>query len=113
MENIRDMSKCAISLFFKWANDDWNAVELVTTGIFVFWTFALSFLVCELGQWIANGFALFNDELCSCNWYLLPSETQRLYLMFLLDAQQAIQIHCYGGIVCSRDTFKKVVLARK
>lgn len=74
----------------------------------VIWAFAVDFLVCELGQWAANQYEAFNDELSSCAWYSLPIDMQRLYWIFLLDTQQPLHVQSYGSIVCSRETFKKV-----
>lgn len=100
--------KCLIFLLsLKWEND-WIFIELITTGVIVFWAFALSFLACEIGQWVTNQYNVLGDELTAINWYSLPIELQRTYLVFLLDTQQPIHIESYGGIVSSRETFKKV-----
>lgn len=84
-------------------------IELNTCAIFMFWAFAFDSLICELGQRVTNRYEAYGDELCKCDWYSLPVKLQRLYLIFLLDTQQPKRIQSYGGIVCSRKTFKKVV----
>lgn len=65
-------------------------------------------LVCEPGERVTEAFARYRQELGQCNWHLLPTVTKRLYLIFLLDAQQPIYIQCYGGVLCARDTLKNV-----
>lgn len=98
-------------VLLKW-EDDWNMIEMITAAILAIWMFALNFLICELGQWIANQYAAFSDELCKCKWYFLPIEMKRIYLIFLLDTQHPERIKSYGGIVCSRETLKWVSLSR-
>lgn len=53
-------------------------------------------------------FEMFEDELIQCEWYLMPIEMQRMYIMFLANTQNPIEISSYGGLVCSRETLKKV-----
>lgn len=67
-------------------------------------------MICEPGEWVAAHFEGFSKKLEQCNWHLLPIDIKRLYLIFLIDTQQPINIQCYGGILCTRDTFKKVAL---
>lgn len=84
---------------------------MVPMVIFLSSAFLLSIIICEPAQWVTNNFEQCGDVLEECDWYLLPIELQRLYLIFLLDAQQPVHIQCYGGVVCSRETFKKVPLS--
>lgn len=91
----------------KW-NDDPNVIEIISIALAGLYTFVFNSVVCELGQWMTNQYEVFEDELTTCDWYALPIEMQQLYLIFLLDAQQPIHIQCYGGIACSRETFKVV-----
>lgn len=89
--------------------DDWNlTVEMMSTVLGMIWAFALNFTACELGQRVTSQYEVFACGLCACNWYFLAPEMQRVYLMFLLDAQMPIYILCYSGIECSRETFRKV-----
>lgn len=118
VEYIYDSIQCALcfwfedlninfSLFIKW-EDHWNGFEMSTTILADFWAFTLNFLACEVGQRVTSQYEIFGDELRKCNWHVLPIEMQRIYLTFLLDTQQPIFIQSYGGIVCSRETYKKV-----
>lgn len=53
-------------------------------------------------------FEIFGKEFDRCDWYALPIELQRIYLISLSDTQQPETIQSFGGIVCSRDSYKKV-----
>ena len=66
-------------------------------------------LVCEPGERVTEAFERFENDLKKYDWHLLSTEVGRLYLIFLLDTQQSINIQCFGGILCTRDTLKKVI----
>lgn len=68
----------------------------------------LILLLCELGETVANQYALLNDELCQCDWYLFSVEMQQLLLTFMSFSQQPVTIRGYGNTQCIRETFKKV-----
>lgn len=65
-------------------------------------------MICEPGGMMSNKFEMFGDELQRCNWYLLPIEFHPVYLIFLLDIQQPVDLRSYGGVPCIRETFKSV-----
>lgn len=71
-------------------------------------SFAIIFAFCELGAQVTHQFNSLDDVLCQVKWYILPIEVQRMVIMFMLDAQQAVFLRGYGNIVCSRDSFKNV-----
>lgn len=75
----------------------------------MFWTFLALFLICESGDQISQAFARSYNELDQFDWYLFPTDIAKLYLSFLLDAQQPINFHCFARILCARDTFKRVI----
>lgn len=69
-------------------------------------------MVCEPGEHVTQEFSAFDNQLeLECCWYILPIELKRLYLIFLLDTQQSINIQCYGRILCTRDTLRKVIIS--
>lgn len=73
------------------------------------WIFVLTLAFCDPGQRVTNQFEEFGEELSRCDWYSIPIEIQRIYLIFLSDTQQPKIIQSYGGIACTRDTCKKVI----
>lgn len=66
------------------------------------------FIICEPGHFCTELFERFEDDLSQCDWYALPAELKRMYIVFLLDTQNPVNIYSYGGIVCGRETSKKV-----
>lgn len=84
-------------------------------GIFVesvlgSWVFGPLFVVCELGERMTYQFERFHQELERCDWHTLSIKMQRMYLVFVSDTQQTMNIACYGNILCLRDTFRKVFI---
>lgn len=67
------------------------------------------FFYCEFGAMVTNQFKIFNERLCQCNWYFFPIDVQRIFLIYMLDAQDPIFISGYGNILCTRDSFKNVI----
>lgn len=49
------------------------------------WTVALIFVLCEPGAIMTSQFEEFCDELSQCDWYFLPIEMQRMYVIILSD----------------------------
>lgn len=78
-----------------------------------FWATALVFVVCEFGQRFSNAFDHFDHVLVQLEWYLLPVEIQKTLTIIIINAQQPIEISCFGNIVCGRETFKKVTKLMK
>lgn len=94
-------------MILKW-NDDSDLYSIITLIIILNVLVQGLFLICEPGARMTTEFEIFENELGRCDWYALPIETQRLYLIFLSNAQNPVQICSYAGIVCSRDTIKRV-----
>lgn len=74
----------------------------------MFWSFGFILFYCEFGEMVTNRFDYFHSELCQCDWYLLSIEMQQLYLMFITNTQQSVNIRGFGHLLCTRDLFKKV-----
>lgn len=108
---LKQTSKLAKLWFFRLRQLDNNSnmTEILILSMASSWGFTLIFVVCEPGEYVTKEFDAFGKELGQCDWHSLPNKLRRLYLIFLLDTQQSINIECYGRILCIRDTFKKVV----
>lgn len=87
-----------------------NLTEIMVLSIAVSWTFTFILMVCEPGEHVTQEFNAFDQQVEQCYFYLLPYGLKRLYLIFLLDTQQPINIQCYGRILCTRDTLKQVIV---
>lgn len=84
-------------------------MALTVASLEMFWTFIFILMFCELGEMVCNQFEMFNDSLEQCNWYSLPIEMQQMMIIFMANAQQPTWISGFGNILCTRDTFKKVI----
>lgn len=85
-----------------------DVVAFLTTVLIVIVAFGVVLFICELCQWICD-YVNNIDMIYKWDWYLLPSEIQRMILRILLMTQQPVEYVCFGRISCSRETFKKVV----
>lgn len=93
---------------------DWNLLTLPQILVYVELSFIMIFIVCETGEWMSGRFDTFGNSLSECRWYLFTNEMQRMYLIALVNAQQPEFVRSFGGIPCTRDSFKKVhILHRK
>lgn len=77
-------------------------------SMIILWIFGFILLVCEFGERVTTQFEQFGVEFNQCDWSKLSTEMQRMYLIFLLYAQQPKHIQSYGNIECTRETFKQV-----
>lgn len=75
-------------------------------------SFALVFGGCEFGECMTERFSRFDDAFSRCKWYLFSMEMKRIYLIVLANTQQPSIVQSYGGIPCSRDSFKSVGIDR-
>lgn len=95
-------------MYFSKMDESTKLFEIFATSLLAFWVIGFLFLICELGERMTHRFVMFDEELERYDWYNLPMESQRLYLMFLLDIQQPKHIIC-GHIPCTRETFRRVI----
>lgn len=110
-EQISLLEKYLTSLeysFFLFNQDYVDRPTQLALSVLVIMSFAIIFAFCELGAQVTHQFNSLDDVLCQVKWYILPIEVQRMVIMFMLDAQQAVFLRGYGNIVCSRDSFKNV-----
>lgn len=91
-------------------NDDAKLIDISAVVLAGFWVFGLLLFVCELGERVSLHFDMFAEELEQCNWCELPIKMQRMYLIFLADTQQPVQIECYANVILTRQTFQAVCM---
>lgn len=80
--------------------------------VFVLLSFVGIFALCELGTQVKSQFKTLNSALFQLEWYLLPVELQRMLLIFMMGAQDAVLLRGYGNIECTRDAFKNVSILK-
>lgn len=85
-----------------------NSAELTNGLLSIVTSFIVIFFICEFGEMVCNRFNSYNEELCKCDWHAFPVEIQQLLLIFMTSTQRPAAFQGYGGIECTRDTFKKV-----
>lgn len=85
-----------------------SLVEILFSLIMAMWILEALFFFCEFGERVSTQFDLFGEELQRCDWYTLPIEIQKIFLLFSLDTLQEKNIKCYFNILSNRRTFKKV-----
>lgn len=91
----------------KW-DEDSKLIEIMAMSTVILWIIVFNLVICEAGQRMTDQFDQHHMEFAQCNWNNLLIEMRRMYLIFLSDTQQPENFQSYGGILCTRDTFKKV-----
>lgn len=85
-----------------------NLMVLVVPMVEWFASFALILLSCELAEQIRIEFDDINEILNQSDWYLFSMEILKLLPTIMVNTQRSVYLKCFGGIPCSRETFKKV-----
>lgn len=73
------------------------------------WSILILLSNCEMGQNVSNQFQVLSEEICKCDWYLMPHNLQRILIIIILNVQPVL-ISGFANVVCSRDSFKRVNL---
>lgn len=72
-------------------------------------SFIINLIFCESGQMVGIQFEMFNDALNQCNWWSFPVEMQQMLIVVMANSQYLTLIRGYGNVLCTRETFKKVI----
>lgn len=91
----------------KW-DDNAKLVGVMILPMLIPWIFVFNLIVCEPGEWVTNQFEHLGTAFGRCKWYDLSIRVQQMYLIALSDVQQSKNLQSYGGIQCTRETFKLV-----
>lgn len=68
----------------------------------------LVFINCELGQKITDAYEQVEITIERSDWYLFPIKTQQMLPMIIANAQQPVELECFGSMKCNREMFKNV-----
>lgn len=82
--------------------------DLLVIIFFAILTFGALLIICELSQRQNLAYKECGDMVEQLDWYRFPTEIQRIYPTILAIMQQPIEIVCFGGTTCNRESFKKV-----
>lgn len=74
----------------------------------LFVSFGLVFICCELAQRITNKFDEINAQIDKFKWYSFPLKVQKILPTLMVNAQQPVDLECFGSIACNRETFQRV-----
>lgn len=74
----------------------------------MFWTCAVIFISCEIGELVTQQFEKIHAEFGQCNWYLYPIGMRKLFVIFLSNVQQPTLIRGFGNILYARSKVKEV-----
>lgn len=94
--------------YYSQSNDAIDTVLLMKSVYYGFWSFALVFCTCELGQQFSNILEKVTDDFNRLDWHSFPIEMQRMLPLIFVNVQKDINVGCFGIIIASRQQFKKV-----
>lgn len=73
------------------------------------WSFFQIYIFCQFGEIITGEFMKLGNNIYQSDWYTFPSEIQRTLTTLLINTQQPVVIVGFGNIVCTCETYKKVI----
>lgn len=76
---------------------------LVITMILIAYAFGTLFVSCELGQRNHLAFNECSEVIDQFDWYLLPSDIQRMLPLLSHFSQQPVEIKCFGSVALNRE----------
>lgn len=73
-----------------------------------FYAICIIFIICEFGERLTIAYDEMNCQIEQFDWYLFPIEIKRLLPILMIDAQQRVELQCFGTLSASRESLKKV-----
>lgn len=70
--------------------------------------FGSLFIACEVCQRTNLAFDKCSEMVEHFEWYSFPTGIQRMLPVILNIMHQPVEIKCFGGLTCDRETFKYV-----
>lgn len=83
-------------------------LEVFGWGFVIFCAMIGIFIVCQIGEMTTMKFDSFNDTFYQCEWYLFPTDIQRMLLIVMANAQQPVIIKGFANTLAARESFTKV-----
>lgn len=65
-------------------------------------------LACEFGEQGCEMFFAVDYTIDEIDWYLYPTEIQRMLPAIMIVAQRPIYMQLFGSVTASRETFQRV-----
>lgn len=83
-------------------------LTLIEMAIEVFYSFCLVFIMCELGERLIHACNAIDDVISQLDWYLFPSNIQKVWPIIIVNSQKPICIPIFGRMNTSREAFQRV-----
>lgn len=88
--------------------DNTKLLEMFVLSNLVLTIWGILFLLCECGERVTIEFDKYDNGLQRCDWPKFPIRMQRMYVIFVSDAQKPKNITTYANLLLMRETFEKV-----
>ena len=75
----------------------------------MFFSFFQIYIFCQLGEMVSGKFMDLSETIYQLEWYNFPPEIQRILIILLINTEEPVEFVAYGNIVCSCETYKKVI----
>lgn len=85
-----------------------NVLELMKPLFLIFWSFAVTFLICNFGEDVTTKFIMCDRAMYECQWYRFPNEVQKMLPIIMISTQSPLIFRGFANVFCTRETFKRV-----
>lgn len=92
--------------YFIQKSESW--MDFFSPMVLAFWSFAVIFLFCELGERLTGRFNEIDNEIFGCDWYTFPADVQKMLPIILIGTQTPVLLNGVGNVQCTREAFKIV-----
>ena len=87
-----------------------NAVLIILLLLEIFWSLALLFITCELGERAGQRFNEIFHMVDQFNLYYFPNNMKKMLPIVMVMVQKPLRIAVFGSVTCGREAFKNVSL---
>lgn len=81
---------------------------MLRLSLLTFWSFVQIYVFCDSSAYVTRHFReidIYNE----CEWYAFPASVRRSMPIIIVNAQEAVILKGFGNILCTRETFKRVI----
>lgn len=93
---------------FSQSKDSLDIYVLGNLFLKLFYSFGLTFVICEVGHQLSNIFDNLVNAFNQCEYESLSIDVQQMIPILLLAMQNTPALQSLGSFTCSRETFKNV-----
>lgn len=74
----------------------------------LFYSFAFTFICCELGERVRKAFVSIENDVDQFSWYLFPFGIWKMLPMFMAAAEEPVILWGIESMPCTREYFQQV-----